>query len=118
MCDGCRRAAQRLRPSAHSRGYTKQWSRFRRETFPSLLVAAGVVPGCGSRLPGIPSPHSACARDGVVNLDDALHLDHDPPLEDWERDEPSRVQDPERCGFLCARCHGAKTRGEQARGAV
>jgi len=76
-----------------------------------MLVDVGTVPACGASLRGV-SPHSACARDGRLTLGD-LHLDHDPPLQDHERDDEAAVCDPQRVGFLCAACHAAKTNQER-----
>jgi hypothetical protein len=49
---------------------------------------------------------------------DDLHLDHDPPLQDWERTDSRRVCDPQRVGFLCATCHTVATRKDVQGGEV
>jgi hypothetical protein len=76
-----------------------------------MLIARHIIPMCGARLSGVPSARSGCAMQHRMTFDD-LHLDHDPPLEDWERSHPERVCDPQRVGFLCASCHSVKTRQE------
>lgn len=101
------------RVGAHAQGYTRQWERFRRETFPSLLVEAGIIPACGARLAPGPSPHSLCAASGFLETRE-LQLDHDPPLETWERQHPERVCDPYRVAYLCRADHSAKTNTERA----
>ena len=109
-----RQATDVRRGSRHQRGYDSHWVAFT-AAFPRLLLARGILPVCGARLSGTPSPHSHCAKRGRVTLE-GLHVDHDPPLEDWERSHPERVCDVHRVGLLCAACHGAKTREEmQAR---
>jgi hypothetical protein len=104
------KAIDQRRGSRHARGYDAQWVRFV-AAFPGLLLARHILPQCGARLSGSPSPHSACAQRGRQTLE-GLHLDHDPPLEAWERQDPRRVCDPHRVQFLCAGCHGVKTRRE------
>jgi hypothetical protein len=101
------------RGSRHARGYDARWVRFV-AAFPRLLLSRSIVPVCGARLSGVPSPHSRCAREGRLTLE-GLHVDHDPPLEDWERGQPARVCDVQRVGLLCAVCHSMKTRAEQVR---
>ena len=39
----------------------------------------------------------------------SLHLDHEPPLQDWERKDKARVCDMNRIVLKCARCHSIKT---------
>jgi hypothetical protein len=97
---------------AHGQGYTRGWEYFRKVELPGLLAAQGTPRVCGARLATGPSPHSRCATQGLLNTT-KLHLDHDPPLQDWERSDPSRVCDPDRVGYLCASCHSAKTLREQ-----
>jgi len=76
-----------------------------------MLLERHIIPACGARLSGTPSPRSQCAAQGRQTLEH-LHLDHDPPLEDWERQRPERVCDPSRVQLLCAACHTVKTRQE------
>jgi len=102
------------RGSRQSRGYGAAWDRFRTRTFPALLEERGVLPACGARLSGVPSPHSECVALGRVELQ-GLHLDHDPPLLPHERRDESAVCDPDRVGYLCIRCHNRKTKAERAR---
>jgi hypothetical protein len=96
------------RGSRHARGYDSRWVRFRAAFF-QLLIARHVIPMCGARLSGVPTTRSLCAQQHRMTFED-LHLDHDPPLQDWERNDPSRVCDPQRVGFLCAACHTIATR--------
>lgn len=113
-CPTCRPlATAHHRPQgAHGQGYTRRWERFRREEFPFLLAEAGKPVVCGARLPEGPSPHSRCAAEGLLVFE-RLHLDHDPPLEPWERRFPERVCDPLRVAYLCVRDHSAKTLKER-----
>ena len=69
-CATCQASASASAPkaSAHARGYTRAWDRFRLQQFPALLLDAGIVPACGARLQGGPSPYSTCAADGVVTF--------------------------------------------------
>lgn len=106
-CPAHRRQVDRQRVSAHDRGYGRRWERFVRD-FRSRLVALDIVPACGARLAPGPSPWSLCAQQGL-QIQEALDLDHDPPLEDWERKIPERVCDPSRVAFLCHRDHARKT---------
>jgi hypothetical protein len=110
-CTGIRRRlADAQRDSTDARGYTRRWKHFRAAFF-RMLIARHVIPMCGARLSGVPSASSLCSKQSRMTFDD-LHLDHDPPLEAWERSRPERVCDPQRVGFLCASCHSAKTRHE------
>ena len=108
-----RQATDARRGSRHARGYDSRWVRFV-AAFPRLLIARGLLPVCGARLAGTPSPRSSCAARGRVTLE-GLQVDHDPPLEAWERRQPARVCDVHRVGLLCASCHAAKTRQDQRR---
>jgi hypothetical protein len=96
-----------VRGSRHQRGYGHQWVVFV-AAFRRLLLSRSILPVCGARLSGVPSPHSQCAREGRLELEQ-LHCDHDPPLEDWERKDPARVCDLGRCGLLCRHCHQRKS---------
>lgn len=78
-----------------------------------MLVEQGIPPVCGAVLPGGPQvPDSECKAAGLMTFDD-LHFDHDPPLTEAERHDPSKVCDPSRIRLLCGREHGQKTRNEQ-----
>lgn len=101
------------RPTRQARGYGKEWQRFRGITFPDLLRKAGIPDACGSRLAPSPSPYSRCAAAGVVNMDNSLELDHEPPLRDHERGDVGAVCDAQRVAFLCRSCHQAKTSMQQ-----
>lgn len=114
-CPACSRIVEQRRGSASQRGYGTSWEAFRLQ-FMSLLVQAGIAPVCGAALPDGPrTQDSQCQQQGVVN-GDRLHLDHEPPLQEWERRIISRICDPSRVQFLCATCHSAKTRREQTGG--
>lgn len=79
-----------------------------------MLAAAGIPSICGAALPGGPTmAASQCRAAGLVNGWD-LQLDHDPPLEDHERQSVAAVCNPRRVGWLCRRCHAAKTASEVA----
>lgn len=113
------RQKEQRRGTAHQRGYTwHEWQPFRRR-FLAALVDAGVLPVCGAALPTGPTTRdSACREAGLFTYTSAdgssLHLDHEPPLEDWERHDMTRVCDEKRIVLLCHRCHGIKT-GSEAR---
>ncbi len=112
-CDRCTRRAELFRGSASSRGYGASWRAFRR-TFLERLVAAGIAPICGAVLPGGPqTTDSLCHAEGR-EVSEGLHLDHEPPLRDDERQDPRKVQDWRRIQALCARCHGRRTYCGQA----
>jgi 5-methylcytosine-specific restriction endonuclease McrA len=111
-CSACKQAQPSRKESAHARGYTRQWERFRTITFPNLLLDQGIPSICGARLAPGPSPHSQCSKAGVVTMQ-GLELDHDPPLSMEERSQPSKVLDPWRVQYLCKRCHAVKTNKER-----
>jgi len=99
------------RGSRQARGYDARWFAFRRDYWRELL-RLGIVPKCGARLTPWPSHVSECVRQGRQTFDE-LELDHDPPLEAWERRDPRRVCDRARVGFLCKTCHTIATRRDQ-----
>lgn len=116
-CPRHARQQEQRRGTAHARGYTQDWVKFR-PIFISTLVKAGILPVCGAALPTGPvNRDSACMEAGLLTYTSAdgssLHLDHEPSLQDWERHDMARVCDPNRIILKCARCHAAKT----ARGA-
>lgn len=84
-----------------------------RVTFPALLAQANVIPVCGASLPGGPNGKgSRCKEQGLytyASKGQRLHGDHEPPLTDAERQQPSVVMDPLRVQLLCAQCHALKT---------
>lgn len=115
----CRDHARRIeqaRGSATARGYDARWRRFRRR-FVATLIARDILPVCGARLAGTPSPSSRCAADGLLTARSAdgsdLHFDHDPPLTDVERSDWRAVCDETRIVLLCAEDHNRKTQHEQ-----
>ena len=116
-CPVHRRQRERQRGTAHARGYTyTDWQPFRRLHL-RRLVEAGILPVCGAALPSGPAPtHSQCHQQGVLtwaSLDgSSLHLDHDPPLCESERQDPRAVCDSTRIVLLCQACHAAKTMKE------
>jgi hypothetical protein len=116
-CPACARQVERRRGSAHQRGYTKDWEQFK-AYFLSLVVQAGIVPCCGAALPNGPhTQDSQCQQQGLLTMvsrnGHALHLDHTPPLQDWERSDPRRVCDQNRVQLLCFDCHARKTEREK-----
>lgn len=111
-CAAHGRVIEQRRGSAHARGYTRAWERFR-VWFKGALIAAGIVPACGARLPGAPvTEDSLCVLAGRLN-NRRLHLDHTPPLASAERADERAVCDPMRVQFLCESCHNAKTKREE-----
>lgn len=115
-CDIHARQQEQQRGTAHARGYTyRQWQPFRRR-FLAALVEAGILPVCGAALPNGPvNRDSACRDAGYLIYTSAdgssLHLDHEPALQDWERQDAARVCDATRIVLKCASCHGVKTGG-------
>lgn len=115
-CDVHDRQYDMRRGTSTSRGYGARWKHFR-PVFLRRLIAADILPVCGARLSGVPSPHSQCAAEGWLVARSAdgsdLHYDHDPPLRDEERHDSSAVCDPDRITLLCASCHNRKSQAEQ-----
>lgn len=113
-CPACAREPERRRGSAHQRGYGTAWEAFRLQ-FLQMLLDHGIVPCCGAVLPtGPKTTDSQCLAQGYQTAE-GLHLDHEPPLQDWERRYPEKVCDPNRIQLLCGPDHSAKTirdRGE------
>ncbi len=108
-CPSCRRTQRR--GTAHERGYTAAWQRFR-VWFIGSLVELGISPVCGATMPGGPSNIiSQCAASGL-RTGDRLHFHHEPPLTDAERDDPHAVMNPLRIVLACARCHNSATAKE------
>jgi hypothetical protein len=114
-CSSCSRHVEQKRGSAHSRGYGTAWEAFRPQ-FVQMLLEAGIVPCCGASLPTGPQTlHSRCRDEGLLTLT-GLHFDHEPPLQDWERQDARKVCDPNRIQLLCATDHASKTRQERGAG--
>jgi hypothetical protein len=114
----CPQCSQHVyRGSSTAQGYTSQWNKFRTETFPSLLIQAGIVPMCGAAMRGGPTTKdSRCKQLGVYTYNSgvgSLHLDHEPPLSVTERADSKKVCDPLRVQYLCKSCHSVKTRRER-----
>jgi hypothetical protein len=105
-CAACARRQQQRRGTAHSRGYTAQWQRFR-VWFMSALVDEGISPVCGAILPDGPYPSMSACRHQGLKTGQPLHLHHEPPLQDHERGVIRAVCDPQRIVLLCERCHNA-----------
>ena len=102
------RQADRRRGSAASRGYDRRWTR-RRAQFFGDLIAAGVTPVCGARLPGaLVTTHSACAAAGLLTAH-RLQVDHIVPPDG--PDDP-RFWHDRNYQVLCHQCHSAKTTAE------
>jgi hypothetical protein len=81
------------------------------------LVDAGILPVCGAALPTGPTQRDSACRDAGIDTftsqdGSSLHLDHEPPLEQWERSDVDRVCDPCRIVLKCQACHQAKTAKE------
>lgn len=118
-CAAHARFADRDRRPASARGYGYRWEQFR-PRFIDLLCQAGVLPVCGASLPTGPQTRdSVCKQRGLLNRT-SLHLDHEPPLQEWERHDPRIVCDPNRIQLLCQADHNAKTlrEGGAPRGAA
>jgi hypothetical protein len=82
-----------------------------------MLITADVIPSCGAALSTGPvTTDSRCKAAGLTVFTSAdgtdLHLDHEPPLLEHERDNPSAVCDATRIQLLCRECHSAKTMRE------
>lgn len=112
-CTACARTREAWRGSASARGYNATWTRFR-TIFIGMLVALGIAPICGAALPDGPKTEdSMCRSQGLHTFastdGSGLHLDHQPPLEEWERRDASKVCDPQRIQLLCHACHARKT---------
>ena len=115
-CSTCSRHIEQTRGSAHARGYSAGWGKFRIR-FMADLIQAGIPVVCGASLPDGPPTHtfSLCVANGLSNGFD-LELDHEPPLTQAEREAAARgdrraFDDPKRVGFLCSTCHKAKGDG-------
>lgn len=116
-CAKCNRRTEWNRGTRQERGYDSHWLRFRQYFF-HLLIQQHIMPVCGAALPtGPQTTHSQCKQHGWLTTE-SLHLDHEPPLRDDERDKPWIVCNPQRIQCLCASCHAAKTQKEQAPGGV
>ena len=117
-CQTHTKQADAYRGTSSARGYDATWRTFR-QYFIRQLIDKHIYPICGARLSGIPSPYSQCAAQGLVVDRSAdgtdLHVDHDPPLTDAERQNSRAVCDLHRVGLLCKSCHNRKTQGEQQR---
>jgi 5-methylcytosine-specific restriction endonuclease McrA len=110
------REVEARRGTPASRGYDARWRAFT-ERFRRMLIAAGVAPVCGARLPGAPTTRdSQCANDGRVVGDGAggqrLHTDHITR----HRGTPAAMWDPLNLQLLCRADHSAKTMRESVRG--
>ena len=104
-CTSHQQQRERRRGSAHQRGYSSYWHHTFRPYFIGVLVQRGIVPTCGAALPDGPrTSASRCQRDGRVTAMD-LHLHHEPPLTDAERQDRLKVCDPLRIVLLCSACH-------------
>jgi 5-methylcytosine-specific restriction protein A len=117
LCSTCASTANKQRGSAASRGYGADW-RHLRIYFRRRLIAAGLVPVCGARLPGAPVTHdSQCEANHFLVDDDAhrrtyghgLHTDHIVPHggDDRLRLDLLNLQ------LLCEADHDRKTMREQ-----
>ena len=121
LCTAHQKERESRRGSAHARGYTRHWRQVFIPLFERMLIAAGLAPVCGAALPDGPRmTESRCNSLGVLtffNQDGSrLHLHHNPPLQEHERDDRQAVEDPRRVGFLCQSCHAAETLASQQMG--
>jgi 5-methylcytosine-specific restriction protein A len=112
LCPTHRSAREERRGSAHDRGYTSRWERFRLWFLNRLnaLAVRGIGVGaiCGGRLPGAPvTTHSRCLAEGRVNAI-GLQVDHIQP----HRGDQRLMFDPLNLQVLCAQCHAVKTATE------
>lgn len=111
-CLGQARKYDQQRGSASSRGYGTAWKIFRQQ-FIGLLLEQGQIPLCGAIVQGGPeTTDSHCAIHGRFTSSQ-LELDHEPPLQDWERHHLEIVCDPRRVQFLCRSCHSRKSNRER-----
>src|SRR4051812_22966064 len=89
-CPAHTRQVEQRRGSAHARGYTRAWEKFKAWVI-ERLIAFDIPPVCGARLPGAPVTNdSLCQAKGLLN-EHRLHLDHTPPLLDSERADERKV---------------------------
>lgn len=119
-CSTCARQTEQRRGTSTDRGYDARWRHFRKR-FLAMLVDRGIVPVCGAALPDGPQTSaSACRSAGLLTFTSAdgssLHLDHEPPLRDDERQDVARVCQATRIVLLCQACHAVKTATEEHRG--
>jgi hypothetical protein len=118
-CSQCALEVEQVRGSSTRRGYGGDWRDFRRR-FMSMLIEAGIAPICGAVLPGGPVDQTPCEANGLATYRSAdgsdLHLDHTPPLQDWERVIVAKVCDPMRIKIRCRECHSRKTAEENSSG--
>lgn len=102
-CDQHRRTEakqyDKARGSAHERGYTSQWTRYRAAWLRDH-------PLCGDRRNGTSTQHSYCAEQGYVVA--ASVVDHIKP----HRGDMGLFWDAENHQSLCAPCHNRKTATE------
>jgi 5-methylcytosine-specific restriction protein A len=90
--------------SAWRRGYDAAWQQLR-DRVRRRLIALGISPICGARLPGAElTTHSRCAAEGRDVP--GTHYDHIEPFVGL--DDPRRL-DPLNLQLLCASCHSRKT---------
>ncbi len=114
-CPACTRRSNRQRREGRSFDYSAAWWRSWRIWYISLLVAQGIVPVCGARLPGAPlTPVTACQEAGLMTgaSEDGsgLHLHHEPELTEAEVTDRAAVCQPLRIVLTCRGCHSAITR--------
>ena len=100
---------ERVRGSAHARGYDHEWRAFVVRYFGTLWALRVPRAGlCGCRHPTAPATRdSICAREHVPQL--AQLVDHIVPM--TGRDDPRRF-DVSNLQGLCDRCHNQKRQRE------
>lgn len=105
-CSAHARVYDTRRGTACNRGYDARWRRLRRR-FIHRLIALGIGPLCGARLPGAPeTAHSRCVADHRVVA--GAVVDHIVP----HRGDERRLYDTLNLQFLCKACHDRKTATE------
>lgn len=103
-CRDCARGREQQRGSAHARGYTRRWERYRKAWLAEHPI-------CGDRASTRSTAHSRCWKERRVVA--ARHVDHITPHEG----DQELFWDSANHQSLCASCHSRKTIAE-LRGAL
>lgn len=123
---GCPNVApcqEHTRRASRAFTYSESWWRRWRAWFIGELVAQGISPTCGARLPGVAVGFlTQCQRDRQTTVvsDDgsSLHLHHEPELEPHElaairQGDRAIACDASRIVLACRWCHARETRANQ-----
>jgi 5-methylcytosine-specific restriction protein A len=104
-CPSHTQARERQRGTPYARGYDRRWA-WHRHQYLSTLVALGILPVCGARLPGAPrTDDSLCAAEHVLVGD--VDVDH---IQPHRGQSDPLFWDTQNFQLLChARCHPQKT---------